>query len=150
MAQTPAGWLVAEVDAATCNACRVCVEVCPGRHLRPGLLPPQLDPFEGPIEAAYTGRACERQLLDHAQSGGVVTAVLEHLLNSGEITEAVVSQMPEDGSLRPQPISTADAEQVRPLLPPEGCAALIAARQPLDLPVIYSLTLDPLSTFTFR
>jgi len=113
MAQTPAGWLVAEVDAATCNACRVCVEVCPGRHLRPGLLPPQLDPFEGPIEAAYTGRACERQLLDHAQSGGVVTAVLEHLLNSGEITEAVVSQMPEDGSLRPQPISTADAEQVR-------------------------------------
>jgi len=130
MDETPAGWLAAQVDRTACDGCRVCIEVCPGRHLRPGVLNRQSDPFEGPVEAAYVGRTSDRKLLQHSQSGGVVTAVLEHLFDSGQITQAVVADMPEDGSLRPRPLLTADRGAVRQAGGSKYCPIAVAAVLP--------------------
>jgi coenzyme F420 hydrogenase subunit beta len=71
-----------------------------------------VDPFKGNVLAAFVGQAADQSLLESGQSGGVVTALLGHLLQSQTITDTVVTQMPGDGSLRPRPLRTADAEEI--------------------------------------
>jgi len=110
MVETPSGLLFAEVDHSKCNYCGLCTTACPGTHLENGLLPPKINPFKGNVVAAYCGQATDRQLLQEGQSGGVVTALLCHLLDSGQAYRAIVTQMPEDGSLRPRTVVTADRE----------------------------------------
>jgi coenzyme F420 hydrogenase subunit beta len=71
-------------------------------------LAPDVDPFRGAVVAAYCGQATNPCLLAEGQSGGVVTALLCYLLDSGHVDRTIVTVMPEDGSLRPKPVITAD------------------------------------------
>lgn len=102
MRETAAGLLVATIDHAACNRCGLCAEVCSGSHLSTGLVSEFADPFTGDCVAAYVGFATDHQIRQSGQSGGVVTALLQYLIDSGRIDRAVVTEMPEDGSLRPQ------------------------------------------------
>jgi coenzyme F420 hydrogenase subunit beta len=51
------------------------------------------DPFTGEITSAFVGRAEDDLIYKNSQSGGIVTALLAHLFDSGEITGAVVAVM---------------------------------------------------------
>ncbi|MBW8016065.1 MAG: 4Fe-4S dicluster domain-containing protein [Planctomycetes bacterium] len=112
MLESPAGLLAAEVNTSNCNFCGRCNKVCPGTHLEEGLLPPEIDPFKGSVVAAYCGQAEDENLLEKGQSGGVVTALLCHFLETGRIDHALITQMPEDESLRPKCILTSDPEEI--------------------------------------
>lgn len=112
ISETHSGLLVAAVDAEKCNLCGVCMKVCPGWHLEAGLLEKDIDPFKGRVVAAYCAQATKKDLLSGAQSGGVVTALLCHLIDSGQIDKAAVTQMPDDGSLRPQTVVTSDPNEI--------------------------------------
>ncbi|MGE4559139.1 MAG: Coenzyme F420 hydrogenase/dehydrogenase, beta subunit C-terminal domain [Desulfobulbus sp.] len=103
MAETPGGLLFAQVDDAACIACGLCVRACGGAQLAPGLLPDNIDPFKGEVLAAYCGYASDPEIRLRGQSGGVVTALLSFMLESGRIDQALVNRMPDDGTLRPQP-----------------------------------------------
>jgi len=113
MAETPGGLLLPSVNRDVCTDCGLCAEVCPGWHLEQGIPEAVGDPFTGRVLAAYSGYAAEPGLRQRGQSGGVVTALLEHLLDAGLADQVVVTQMPDDGSLRPQPIRTADRDTIR-------------------------------------
>jgi coenzyme F420 hydrogenase subunit beta len=113
MFESPAGLLLPRVNNKTCNGCGLCLKVCPGGHLERGLLSPQTDPFIGNCISAYCGQATDADILQNGQSGGMVTALLTHLLDSGRINSAVVTRMPEDGTLRPKSIVTSDAGTIR-------------------------------------
>jgi coenzyme F420 hydrogenase subunit beta len=115
MVETINGLLIPEVNSSTCNGCRLCLKVCPGTHLEKGLLSPQIDPFKGNVISAYYGQAVDKEILRNGQSGGVVTALLEHLFDSGLIDNALVTQMPQDGSLRPKCVITSDRDALRHL-----------------------------------
>ena len=108
MVETPAGLLVAQADNSMCNGCGLCLKCCPGTHLEMESLAPDVDPFRGAVVAAYCGQATNPCLLAEGQSGGVVTALLCYLLDSGHVDRTIVTGMPEDGSLRPKPVITAD------------------------------------------
>jgi len=101
MEETPAGLLEARVDAEACVLCGLCARVCPGARLEDGLFADDTDPLKGTVLAAFTGVTPDGGVRRAAQSGGVATALLLHLLRIGQIDGALVTEMPQDGSLRP-------------------------------------------------
>lgn len=131
--ETPGGLLRARVDTTRCTACGQCAAVCPGWHLEPGLLPSDADPFPGRVLAACIGQAADAQVLADGQSGGVVTALLGHLLATGRIGRALVTEMPRDGSLRARAFLAGDAEGLGRAQGSKYCPAPVCAALPSDL-----------------
>ncbi len=127
MVETINGLLIPEVNGSTCNGCGLCLKVCPGTHLEKGLLSPQTDPFKGNCIDAYCGQAVNKDILQNGQSGGVVTALLEHLLDSGLVDNALVTQMPQDGSLRPKCVVTCNRDIIRKSQASKYCPAPVGA-----------------------
>lgn len=112
MYETPGGLLWAKVNGERCTQCGLCLDVCSGIHLKSGLLPQSIDPFKGHVLSAYCGRATDSDILKNGQSGGIATALLCYLLDAGDIDKTLVTQMPQDGSLRPVPVLTDDKDQI--------------------------------------
>lgn len=102
--ETPSGLLFARINPELCDMCGLCLRGCSHSCQKPSLLPSGPDPFKGKVLAAFCGHAIDSKTRTLGQSGGVVTALLSYLLESGHISKALVTRMPEDGSLRPQPI----------------------------------------------
>ena len=92
--ETVGGYLFPEVDESTCINCGLCYEVCPGIHFNKFLVA-QIpdDPFVGNILACRVGKATDETIFKNSQSGGVVTALLAHLLETGQISGAIVATM---------------------------------------------------------
>lgn len=69
---------------------RLIADVCPGYRLTQPLRPEAVDhPLWGPIVAVRTGYATDPQVRHRGASGGVLTALLTHLLESGAIDRVV-------------------------------------------------------------
>ena len=130
MEETPAGFLVAQVASDLCNHCGLCAKVCPGSHLEAGMISKEADPFTGPVLAAYCGYATDPDIRRHAQSGGIVTALLGYLLDIGQINKALVTKMPEDGLLRPVPFFASNQEKLRQAQGSKYCPAAVNAALP--------------------
>jgi coenzyme F420 hydrogenase subunit beta len=112
MVETPSGLLYAKINHPNCNFCGACIKVCPGSHIEKKMMSKDVDPFKGSIVAAYCGQAIDKKILRNGRSGGIATALLCHMLDTREIERAVVTQMPEDGSLRPKCILTNNKEEI--------------------------------------
>jgi coenzyme F420 hydrogenase subunit beta len=76
--------------------------VCPGRHFGETLMAnlPE-DPFAGCALETFVGKAADKQLFDNSQSGGIVSALLVHALETGRITGAVTVTMQPGSPPRP-------------------------------------------------
>lgn len=78
----------------SCVDCGICFEFCPGRGADYDVLRAAtqtevpLDPYVGEIKATYTLSAKDEQILNASTSGGVVTALTQALLKSGEYDRA--------------------------------------------------------------
>ena len=100
--ETTGGYLFPKVDADRCTACGLCLHVCPGRGLGSTLtdiLPS--DPFVGVSQGCFIGRSNDQALYKNAQSGGVATALLCHLMEEGTIHAALVTKMEQSSPPRP-------------------------------------------------
>ncbi len=90
MEENPAGFLTAVVDRAVCIGCGKCRTVCPSlpentRGFAPG------DLLHGVCLDGFVGYAAGETVRLGGQSGGVVTALLCHLLREGRIDTALVA-----------------------------------------------------------
>lgn len=95
-----------------CTGCSCCWDFCPMAGLRSERLqklwvqdhtaavPPEVPDSVGPVLAAYAARARERA--PGAQDGGVVTALLEALLERGYVDGALVTR--KEGALGGRPV----------------------------------------------
>ncbi|MEA2018496.1 MAG: Coenzyme F420 hydrogenase/dehydrogenase, beta subunit C-terminal domain [Campylobacterota bacterium] len=91
---TVGGYLFPKIDYNTCTNCGLCYDVCPGDHFTDYLKKQTPDdPFVGTILESYTGVATNETIYRNSQSGGVVTGLLKYLLESGEISAAIVTNM---------------------------------------------------------
>ena len=94
--ETVGGYIFPNINYDSCTNCGLCFEVCSGDHFGKTLqeLMPS-DPFVGTILDTLVGVATDKQIFDNSQSGGVTTALLAQLLDSGQIEVAIVATMSE-------------------------------------------------------
>ena len=59
------------------------------------------DPFAGNAIKAFVGKATDKQIFENSQSGGIVSALLVHALETGKITGAVTVSMLSGAPPRP-------------------------------------------------
>lgn len=90
MTETPAGFLTAAVTES-CTNCGLCRKVCPSvPENTKGFA--HADLLHGQCLAAFTGYAKNDATRLNGQSGGVVTAVLSYLLETGQVQGALVNR----------------------------------------------------------
>ncbi len=104
MRETPGGLLEPVVNRDACDRCGLCLRVCSGKGLPEDFSPSDRDIFEGACLSAWQGYAADDSIRQRGQSGGYATALLSHLLDTGQIGGALVAEMPPDGRLRPRPL----------------------------------------------
>lgn len=101
--ETVGGYYLPVVDEQACNHCGLCQEVCPGIHFRERLVAQMPgDPFAGVVQEAYVGKATDQNFFDNSQSGGIVSALLAHSLETGRIKGAVTVAMQPGNPPRPK------------------------------------------------
>ena len=92
--ETKDGYYLPIVDEEICTRCGICYEVCPGIHFGKTLMSNMPDdPFAGRTLSTFVGKAANKQLFDNSQSGGIVSAILVHALETGLIKGAVTAYM---------------------------------------------------------
>jgi len=115
MKRTPAGLVWAGAGAeGDCTGCGLCLQVCPSRGISSERLSGVEDPFVGKVLGSYSGWATDSSTCSNGTSGGVVTAILSKLLDSGEIEAALLSRWSEDDPLRAEAyVAHSSADLVR-------------------------------------
>ncbi len=122
--ETVGGYLFPVIDTEACAHCGLCYAVCPGAGLGKTLseLAPA-DPFSGKVQSCLIGRATDHEIFSNSQSGGVATALLAHLLATGQVDAAIVAIMakgvPPRGGVRlvtqPEELKPAQKSKYSPI-----------------------------------
>lgn len=94
MQENPAGFFVACVDEAVCVGCGLCRKVCPSISENTQKFASR-DLLHGVCLEGFVGYAADEAVRLGGQSGGVVTALLCHLLRSEKIDAALVAGFDE-------------------------------------------------------
>lgn len=102
-----------------CIDCELCVKCCPGAdvdfpHLSRRVFHCDHDPgsLQGHVEQTFVAHASDDAIRSAGTSGGLVTALLIHLLGSGTIDGAVVAGFSRDDPCRMQGVLATTPEEV--------------------------------------
>lgn len=87
------GRLLPIVDESKCTNCGLCYNHCPSLDCQGIQLPDTEDKYIGHIENVYIGKATNDRIYKNSQSGGLVTATLKYLFDSGKIDAAVLCRV---------------------------------------------------------
>ena len=109
MTENGAGFLTAHVTDK-CVDCGVCRDVCPSLPENTAAFAPA-DLLHGEVLAGFAGHAAEDDTRLNGQSGGVVTALLAFLLETGRVDGAVVNGF-DAGTRRPKAFIARTREEV--------------------------------------
>ena len=91
MVENPGGFLEASVNSGLCVGCGKCLKVCPSVPDNQNI--DNLDSFlYGNCLEGFIGYASQKRIRREGQSGGLVTALLCYLLESGKIDGAITNQ----------------------------------------------------------
>ena len=129
MEESPGGFPVPRVDDALCTRCGLCLKACPGANGDDAATSADLFP-----ERCFVGHAADPEVRRRSASGGGVTALLLSLLDSGEITGALLAKDPGDGSLRPKGFVARTAEEIRSAAGSHYVATPLLAALPNRIP----------------
>lgn len=95
------------IDDQFCNKCKLCLKVCPGLEVDFGSL---INKYEegswhakiGHYQKTFLGYSLNEDIRYRSSSGGLVPAILIHLLESGKIDGAIVVKGIENDPFNPQ------------------------------------------------
>lgn len=107
------GHLHPVVDDKLCTECGLCLSVCAGIAAKPSFvedLPD--DAFTGVCLGSWVGRSQDPQVYEGGQSGGVVSQLLLHLLDAGEIDACAVVKMTTGSPPRPTAFLARDRQEI--------------------------------------
>lgn len=86
MRRDAAGFLVASVDGKVCVSCGQCLASCPGRSEN------ACDDVRAVSRGGFLAHATSAELRLQGQSGGVVSALVEHLLSTHRVDGAILTR----------------------------------------------------------
>jgi coenzyme F420 hydrogenase subunit beta len=118
-----------------CNDCKgLCVTVCPGRAINTYKVEESEDivPYSeliGHYQKICVVKASDKEIQYHSSSGGAITALLQHLLNTGQIDGAIVTKLDKQNPFEPITFIAKSAEEVfeargSKYLPVPACRAI--------------------------
>lgn len=87
------GLLQPQIDETLCNNCGLCAKICSSVDEKNIQLPETEDSYIGNVINTYIGKSNDEKIYKNAQSGGMVTAVLKKLFETGEIDAAIVCKV---------------------------------------------------------
>jgi coenzyme F420 hydrogenase subunit beta len=101
--ETVGGYYFPVVNPEACTHCGLCFSVCPGINFSDRLFQRMPDdPFTGQALNAFVGKSTNKELFENSQSGGIVSALLVHAMESGRIKGAVTVSM--EAGTPPRPV----------------------------------------------
>ncbi len=112
------GIYVPKINYSKCNICGICYQICPGHEVDFKRLNRTVfgkepdDVFLGNYINCYTGYATDYDIRYNCSSGGIVTALLIHLLEERVIDGALVTRMRRDRPLEPEPFIARTREEI--------------------------------------
>lgn len=95
MVENKAGFLVAVIDEQKCVSCGQCMKVCPS-YYKNQCISDDVHFLHGNKLEGRIGHATNIYIRREGQSGGIVTALLLYLLNSGNIDGAIINTFNTD------------------------------------------------------
>lgn len=113
-----AGIYFPELDEEKCIKCSICYQVCPVSKISfisngvKEKLCSTFDTLIGNYIRCYIGYATDHEIRYNASSGGLVTQLLIHALESGTINGALVTRMRKDDPLKPEPFIARTREEL--------------------------------------
>ena len=87
------GRLLPIINEERCVNCGLCYNICPSLDQKGFQLPQTEDCYVGNVINTYIGKACDERIYRNSQSGGLVSAVLKYLFNTGKIDAAIVCKV---------------------------------------------------------
>jgi len=106
-------------DPDRCTSCELCIRICPGHEVDfPAMYENLLgstfdyDNITGHVRCVYAAGATDQNVRETGSSGGLITAVLAHQINSGRIDGALVVSMNRRDPLSPVPVLATTVEEV--------------------------------------
>jgi len=140
--ETVGGYLLPKIDAAKCSKCGICTSICPGVGFVPTLANRLLrDPFIGTALRTYVGKATDRDLYINSQSGGIVSALLAHALENGEIEGAITAVMAAGNPPRTMARLAKSVEEIRQAQKSKYCPvpllSILGEIEKLEQPVAF-------------
>ncbi len=105
-------------EVGKCSMCGLCVQICAGHalELQEARIPPPDRSVDGLLwgnARCYVGAAKDRDTRFRGASGGMVTTILMHLLDSGVIDGAIVAVASERQPLRPIMKACRSTDEIR-------------------------------------
>jgi coenzyme F420 hydrogenase subunit beta len=135
-----AGVYEAHVDNSVCTRCGLCIRVCSGLGLdrSQARVPPGPEGSRGLLGeciACYVGAATDEAVRHRGASGGMVTAVVAHLLREGLVDGAIVTAPSGVTPLRPCAVVCRTVEEVERAATSRYCPVEMshALQQALDV-----------------
>lgn len=108
------------LDPEKCIACGLCGEVCPGGTVKYGDLAEQTFGerfvdigFDGKVDKTYVGYATDERFREGGAGGGLVTALLHHLLKTGQVDGCLVTRMNAEEPWRAEPFIATSYEELK-------------------------------------
>lgn len=106
-------------NLTACTDCNLCVKVCPGDEFKAQEIASEffdcqydINDIHGFFTSAYLSHATDNRIRQEATSGGTVTALLVHLLESGAIDGAIVVSSDENILWKGKPILALSKEEI--------------------------------------
>jgi len=142
-----------------CTSCGLCGQVCPGKKVIYGDLAEQVfgerfidKGFDGHVEKTCVGYSTDPALRKGGAGGGIVTALLWHLLKSGKVDGCLVTRMNHEKPWRGEPFIATTYEE---LLESQGSRYSIIPINKLwaelrDRPGRFAAAILPCQTHGFR
>ena len=87
------GRLLPIINETKCSNCGLCYNHCPSLDVKRIQLPDTDDKYVGYIEQVYIGKATDEQIYRNSQSGGLVTATIKYMFETGKIDAAVMCRV---------------------------------------------------------
>lgn len=113
--ETIGGYLFPIIDLFTCINCGLCLKVCPGVRYHESIYDGYLTSSHlDTIKAGYVGKSLDERIYQNAQSGGVVTAILKHLLDTREVDGVLVATMSRSSPPRGEAVLIKSSNDLAP------------------------------------
>lgn len=95
-----------------CVQCGLCGEICPSLDIKRIQLPNTDDKYVGKILGVWTGRANDEIVYDNSQSGGLVTATIKYLFETGKIDAAIMCRVEDAIEYTPKVVAVTSIDEL--------------------------------------